>query len=668
MFPAPFHDSAHSPEGSAAVSKLGIADVNQGSQEADAKSARATFGTVFDDDMRSSAIGSYRVAPAQTLPATGLAADDTELTTIHADRDDSEPLVQEMSRFAAPVGMPASVSIATDASIGTEGIGSEHLVTGATSNSASQTPWNFIDIEELGEPDGDITVGWPHDLTFRHETAPTALDQPRLTDPDGQGVRRDQGWMMVQDTNSPPVQGSGDTATPTPKGHGEIVGELDSPPQSGPTNLSSLAASLWRRSSAGAPSETAAFEVVEADGVALVESRLSQPPDLPVPSWALEHDQPKEPRGRTDFLPVGKTTPLVPAVRQNPTLPLGRAEQSNEPRLGSAPASFPRGNDRHVLGRHDLPAEKTDTFGYRGTRQGASKAVKANIESNQVIRPDQFDSHQTMVPGGAKGQEGAQPISLAAGSTSLPPPPASSPPHSVRPVALGTESFPPTVAPPPQSRQEAEGPELVIEGGAGRTALLPDRATEARARVTFSMNITEPGTEKREVPRDPLDGLLGRDSGTMLDPLPYRSQMRPVLPLPSAVLVTSQTHAQSVVAQIATVAEASKTGRVEVKLDPEELGKVTLNLITSDRAITVLIATERVETLDLMRRNIEMLGQEFRQMGYQDVSFAFREQGGEKREWDGAADRIDDASDEHVLNDSPTATRQVADGHLDIRL
>jgi hypothetical protein len=55
-------------------------------------------------------------------------------------------------------------------------------------------------------------------------------------------------------------------------------------------------------------------------------------------------------------------------------------------------------------------------------------------------------------------------------------------------------------------------------------------------------------------------------------------------------------------------------------------------------------------------------------MGYQDVSFAFREQGGEKREWDGGADRIDDASDEHVLNDSPTATRQVADGHLDIRL
>ncbi|MDA9019887.1 flagellar hook-length control protein FliK [Flavimaricola sp.] len=182
------------------------------------------------------------------------------------------------------------------------------------------------------------------------------------------------------------------------------------------------------------------------------------------------------------------------------------------------------------------------------------------------------------------------------------------------------------------------------------------------------MNITEPRTEKREMPKDPLEGLLGRDSGTMLDPLPYRSQMRPVLPLPSAVLLTSHTHAQSVVAQIAAVAEASKTGRAEVKLDPEELGKVTLNLITSDRAITVLIATERVETLDLMRRNIEMLGQEFRQMGYHDVSFAFREQGGEKREWDSAPDRIDDASDEHALNDSPTATRQVADGHLDIRL
>ncbi|MDA9019888.1 hypothetical protein N9H60_01760 [Flavimaricola sp.] len=403
MFPAPFHDSAHSPDGPTAVSKLGIADVNQGSHEADAKSARATFGTVFDDDMRSSAIVPHRVAPAQTLPATGLAADETELTNIHADRDESEPLVQEMSRFAAPLGMSAPVSIATDASIWTEGIGSEHLVTGATSNSTSQTPWNFIDIEALGEPDGDMTVGWPHDLNHPPDTAPTALVQPILADLDGQGVSRDQGRMMVQDTNSPSVQGSGDTATPTPKGHGEIVGELDSPPQSGPTNLSSLAEGVWRRSSAEAPSETAAFEIVEADGAALVESRLSQPPDVPVPRWALEHYPPNEPRGRTDLLPVGKTVPLVPAVRQDPTLPLGRAEQSNEPRLGSAPASFPRGNDRHVLGRHDLPAEKTDTFGYRGTRQGASKAVKANIESNQVIRPDQFDSRHTLVPGGGKG-------------------------------------------------------------------------------------------------------------------------------------------------------------------------------------------------------------------------------------------------------------------------
>jgi len=62
---------------------------------------------------------------------------------------------------------------------------------------------------------------------------------------------------------------------------------------------------------------------------------------------------------------------------------------------------------------------------------------------------------------------------------------------------------------------------------------------------------------------------------------------------------------------------------VEIALSPEELGRVRMSITTDDGAITVNILTERPETLDLMRRHIDQLGQSFRSMGYEQITFAF---------------------------------------------
>ncbi|MCE8538590.1 flagellar hook-length control protein FliK [Ruegeria pomeroyi] len=76
--------------------------------------------------------------------------------------------------------------------------------------------------------------------------------------------------------------------------------------------------------------------------------------------------------------------------------------------------------------------------------------------------------------------------------------------------------------------------------------------------------------------------------------------------------------------QLAT-AVASQTGAdsVEIALDPEELGRVQMNLKTRGDTLTLTIFAERPETVELMRRNIDQLSSEFRQMGYADVSFSF---------------------------------------------
>ncbi|MBV1896410.1 MAG: flagellar hook-length control protein FliK [Rhodobacteraceae bacterium] len=62
---------------------------------------------------------------------------------------------------------------------------------------------------------------------------------------------------------------------------------------------------------------------------------------------------------------------------------------------------------------------------------------------------------------------------------------------------------------------------------------------------------------------------------------------------------------------------------VEVALNPEELGRVRIALTNLDTGLSVSIMAERPETLELMRRHIEQLETEFRQLGYENIGFEF---------------------------------------------
>lgn len=70
---------------------------------------------------------------------------------------------------------------------------------------------------------------------------------------------------------------------------------------------------------------------------------------------------------------------------------------------------------------------------------------------------------------------------------------------------------------------------------------------------------------------------------------------------------------------------------VEISLSPEELGRVHMTLSTRDTGLVLVVNADRADTLDLMRRHIDQLGQEFRRMGYQDIGFEFGQSGLEGR-------------------------------------
>ena len=75
--------------------------------------------------------------------------------------------------------------------------------------------------------------------------------------------------------------------------------------------------------------------------------------------------------------------------------------------------------------------------------------------------------------------------------------------------------------------------------------------------------------------------------------------------------------------QLADVARQMPDRPVELTLNPEELGRIRLTFTLTDGGINVAVLTERGETMDMMRRHIETLAQEFRDMGYSDVGFQF---------------------------------------------
>jgi hypothetical protein len=82
-------------------------------------------------------------------------------------------------------------------------------------------------------------------------------------------------------------------------------------------------------------------------------------------------------------------------------------------------------------------------------------------------------------------------------------------------------------------------------------------------------------------------------------------------------------HGPRATQQIAAALGMSHDGRIELRLDPQELGPVRVALEPGDHVMTVHVSADRTETLDLLRRHSDQLARELRDLGYRDVSFDF---------------------------------------------
>lgn len=120
--------------------------------------------------------------------------------------------------------------------------------------------------------------------------------------------------------------------------------------------------------------------------------------------------------------------------------------------------------------------------------------------------------------------------------------------------------------------------------------------------------------------------------------------------------------------QLADLARRLPDGPIEVSLSPEELGRVRLSLQAAEGGMIVQIAAERSETLDLIRRNIDLLAQDLRDQGYAELRFAFGDaQTGEHQAHSGP-DGSEDAAATPEQDLIAVAPRMAAAAGLDIRI
>ncbi|MGJ8612426.1 MAG: flagellar hook-length control protein FliK, partial [Octadecabacter sp.] len=137
-----------------------------------------------------------------------------------------------------------------------------------------------------------------------------------------------------------------------------------------------------------------------------------------------------------------------------------------------------------------------------------------------------------------------------------------------------------------------------------------------------------------------------------------------------ATATANNAYAQQVAQQITAAIVQTSGGTTEIMLNPEELGRVRIAMTAGDAGMTVTLLAERPETTDLMRRHIEHLTRELRDMGYDNPTFNFEDQEDSSGDHQGKNAPPVDAPIDLLTTDPNTLTRRhvTLSGGLDLKL
>lgn len=349
---------------------------------------------------------------------------------------------------------------------------------------------------------------------------------------------------------------------------------------------------------------------------------------------------------------------------------------------GSAPPPWvPAGRGSEQMGTQGMPGMGTATF------PAASAAPAGNVPSSadpiaasrlavaatgQVDRKDQLAADPW-------DKDGPAPVPQA---------PASQGPVQGQPIPQasatagdGQRGAPPGATSQPQN-PFASGSDLPTargEAGAGSGDGLQGRAVPQDTDRPASRRIAHAQGEGAGSSR-PAERPLAPGPDGAVDPAAQTGAALAASPVPPALEADGPRQPPPAAAAAAHLAQQLATavraypGGVEVALHPVELGQMRIAMDQQAQDMIVTLSADRVETLDLMRRHVDVLAQEFRDLGLGNCTFRFA-QDGERRQGQAAPETTPapaGAADFTDANAGPVALAgrmpAPAAGGLDLRL
>ncbi|GAB5436085.1 flagellar hook-length control protein FliK [Falsiruegeria mediterranea] len=151
-----------------------------------------------------------------------------------------------------------------------------------------------------------------------------------------------------------------------------------------------------------------------------------------------------------------------------------------------------------------------------------------------------------------------------------------------------------------------------------RAAVVPQ--VQAPSSMTIGMNQKDIDFESVSLKADETASVL---SSVSTEDAAASTASAPTATFGAIPAASKPVLAQSVGAQLAEQLAKRPQGTIGIMLNPEELGRVQMAVNASESVVAISITAERPETLDLMRRHVDQLIEEFRQMGYEGVDLAF---------------------------------------------
>lgn len=142
-----------------------------------------------------------------------------------------------------------------------------------------------------------------------------------------------------------------------------------------------------------------------------------------------------------------------------------------------------------------------------------------------------------------------------------------------------------------------------------------------------------------------------------------------------------RTPEQAVLRQLSEVLSQGPSAHraAEISFSAQELGRLSMTVAQDGGLVCITLAADRPDTLDLLRRNIDLLARDLRDLGFQSLNFSFQNGPGSRADsWqtepapsfaEASADRGDSAALlPRQFVPQPASATTLANGGLDLRL